>query len=185
MRHAMQRTLAFGLLCGLVSCMPDRGPRVDVTPPSDTPDSVGPYRVTAVIRSDAPVVRAEVRWSVEAGTPVPLTLRRQADSDVWQADIPGQPVGAVVRLLVEVEDDEGHLVVKPDPIPGETATYAFRVYAPLPESTDAGSEVDAGSEADAGADDLDGGSDAGSAESDAGLELDGGTPVDAGEADAG
>ena len=189
MRRGMDRTLAVGLLVGLVSCLPERGPRVDVTPPSDTPDTVGPYRVTAVIRSEAPLVRAQVRWAVDGGTPPPLPLRHLEGSDVWQADIPGQPVGTVVRLLVEVEDDEGHLVVRPEPGAGETATYGFRIYDPILETPDAGdgSDAGAGTDADAGSDDADAGFDMdGGTPFDGGEAVDGGlVPVDAGEADAG
>lgn len=125
-----QGVLASVLVLAATGCGAGRAPSVDVLPPPDTPDTGGPYEVTAVVRSEAPIASATVRWFVAAtDAPRPLRLAREAGTDRWSVGIPGQPEGAVVHFTVEVEDDEGHLVIRPaapklnEPAP----TYQFKV----------------------------------------------------------
>ncbi len=114
----------------VVACGQGRLPTVDVLPPPDTPDTGGPYEVTAVVRTEGVITSANVRWFVSGDdAPRPLAMTHEAGTDWWSASIPGQPAGAVVRFTVEVEDDEGHLVIRPAaPKAGQAApTYQFRV----------------------------------------------------------
>jgi hypothetical protein len=136
----MLRTVRVVALCSLVlgslalaACGAGRAPVVDVAAPADTPDTGGPYEVAVVIRTDATVKSAVVRWFVApADAPRPLPLVRDAGTDRWTAGIPGQPAGAVIRFTVEVEDDEGHVVVAPAaPKANQPApTFQFTVLAP-------------------------------------------------------
>ena len=106
-------------------------PLVEVLPAGDTVDTVGPYVVNATIDDgDGVIVRAEVLWS--NGSPGAVSaapLVRDEQSDRWQAQLPGQPAGTTVRYVVEVEDDEGYVIVlPPKAMPGEPpAAYEFRV----------------------------------------------------------
>jgi hypothetical protein len=178
MRTPLALIPALGLVAALASCGASGAPSVDVAVPADTTDPVGPYEVTAAIRGRSNVVDARLRWFVgDAASARNVPLVREAGTDRWRAGIPGAARGSIVRFVVEVYDDEGHLVVRPEPVDGLPRTYAFAVRDPAATDADAG-EVDAG-EPDAGEVDA-GQADAG--EADGGIMPDDG---DAGEADAG
>lgn len=124
----MTRTAWMILGVALLAACASTAPVVDVLAPSDTSDTVGPYEVAVTIRDEGWIKRAELFWYVEAGAAQPVALVRDGETERWTARIPGQPTGATVRLRVEVEDDEGQIVVMPeataeDPSPA----YQFRV----------------------------------------------------------
>lgn len=179
MRLGRSLIVAFGAVW-LGSCSAGRAPIVDVLVPADTTDPSGPYEIVAVIRSNAPIVNARVRWFTAADAAArPITMTNEAGTDRWTAGIPGQPWGTTIRFTVEVEDDEGHVVISP-----ETATYGFKIIDPTATTTDAGTDADAGIiDTDAGSIEADGGTidaDAGVIDADAGT-----PPLDAGTADGG
>lgn len=133
LRHGTSVDLALaGLLAAalLAACGGGRAPVLDVAPLTDTTDTVGPYAVTVLIRDDGAIATAQVRYFPGPGAaPQPVALVRDGTTDRWTAGIPGQPSGTTVRYVIEVEDDEGNLVVAP-PAPAvddAAAAYAFTV----------------------------------------------------------
>ncbi len=131
--HDRARSAALvALALGLVSaCGQGRAPTVDVLPPPDTPDTGGPYQVTAIIQAQSVITRAAVRWFVgdDQAAAQPLPMVHEDGTDRWTAEIPGQPAGAVVQFTVEVDDDEGHEVIRPAAATdgGNAPTYRFNV----------------------------------------------------------
>jgi len=121
---------SFVLLPIVLFACGSRPPQVDVLPATDTADTIGPYVVTATIADDGDIVRAELFWSNGApGAAVPATFVKDAAGTRWEASIPGQAAGTTVRYSVEVEDDEGHVIVLPvRALPGEPpSAFEFRV----------------------------------------------------------
>jgi len=122
MRIAVLAAFAFSA-CGHVA-----PPQVDVLALPDTTDTGGPYELTVAIRAEAPIVRAAVFRFIQSDAARPIALEHR-DGDRWSAQLPGEPVGTEVRYRVEVQDDEGNVVLRPPHDQGDGA-YRFIVVAP-------------------------------------------------------
>ena len=96
----------------------------------------GPYAVDAAILSQAALVRSEVFWSTDGGAnyaSVPMAI---VSGDLYQALIPGQPVGTQIKYYIEVEDSLGLVIAHPAAAPGETHQFDIVIYPGDIEVTD-------------------------------------------------
>ena len=99
----------------------------------NTYDEAGPYTITCGLTDDDPGITAEddvqLYYAVDGGTPVGVELIETAPgSEVFAADIPGQPAGSSIDYWVECIDDVGL----------ETTTFSknFIIVAPVRPEAD-------------------------------------------------
>lgn len=88
--------LAIALLAGSLGCEAAPPIIVEVVFPSDTRDAVGPYQISALVRGAVEAVTVE--WTAgPLGVSAGPALR---DGALWQAEVPGQPPGTPVRVVI-------------------------------------------------------------------------------------
>ena len=85
-------------------------------PLTDT-TSPGPYPVCADIVSNFSLARAELFWSLDGGATFSTVPLVNAGGVSYCAEIPGQPVGAVICYYLEAEDVNGYVARHPADAP--------------------------------------------------------------------
>jgi hypothetical protein len=129
------RLLWFSLLVALtVGCGDDRPAFISVLTPSDTTDTVGPYRVEAQVVAPNGVYRLLLRLRQAPTSGVFADIRLQAideqhDGGTYFAELPGRPAGTLFEYYLLLIDGAGkgggELVNYPAGAPGELLSFSI------------------------------------------------------------
>lgn len=122
---AMVRWVAVCVLGAVAACGSERPYFQSVSAPTDTYDTVGPYRVEAWIVAPRGVGIMELRFEDEANrssADFPMQeaeVSDEASAELWVAELTGRPVGTVLRFYLVLVDQVGQKVVYPAGAPAD------------------------------------------------------------------
>ena len=100
-------------------------PIITHIPLENTFDSIGPYRVLAVITDNFGVVTKDTYYNTDGGVSyIKIPMEPAQKPDQYYADIPGQPPGTTIYYYIESTDNASTSNIGRDPTAG---THTFKV----------------------------------------------------------
>lgn len=123
--------LSVALLLLLASCVPSEPAFVSVLKPTDTTNTIGPYRIEVYVDAGGEVKSLVCRWVTgpnrEDYAELPFELVGDDEVGPWVVELAGQPADTVISYYLVLVNDEGALVRYPQNAPDVLAS--FRVVA--------------------------------------------------------
>jgi subtilisin family serine protease len=115
---AFENTTGSGGRLNAAAALSDEPKLAFVTRLSNTPDTAGPYSVSALATDNGSIQAAALSFTVDGGSATVLPMQ-STGPEAYRAAIPGQALGATIAYFVEVTDDENNNIV--------SATYSFQI----------------------------------------------------------
>jgi len=101
------------------------GPSIDnTTEYPSTDNTVGPYEIESTIMDMSALTETVLYYRIAGQSFVPVPMDAQG-GDLFQGDIPGQPLQTTVQYYVHASDEGGNVTTDPPGAPGEL--YEFHV----------------------------------------------------------
>lgn len=115
---AYENTTGSGGRLNAANALSDEPKVAFVTRLSNTPDTAGPYTVSALATDNGSIQAATLSYTVDGGSATVVPMQSMGP-EAYRAAIPGQALGATIAYFVQVTDDEDNTKVG--------TTYSFQI----------------------------------------------------------
>lgn len=110
----MRHFPALAVLLAATACANIDAPVVQAAPLRDTRDTLGPYRVGAVVDENRTLTAVRLYHRPEGSAQAAVVELTEVAAGRFEGDMPGYGAGAVVHWFVEAEDADGNLGYSPE-----------------------------------------------------------------------